>query len=41
VLFIPPEQLSDRRLGEPSSAIQEQVERGRKIEATRFVASRC
>ena len=36
---IPHEQLSDRRPGEPSAAIQERVERAREIQATRFAGT--
>jgi magnesium chelatase family protein len=36
---IPHEQLSDRRPGELSAAIQERVERARQIQATRFVGT--
>ncbi len=36
---IPHEQLSDRRLGETSAAIQERVDRARAIQATRFAGT--
>ena len=36
---IPHEQLSDRRPGEPSAAVQERVERAREIQATRFAGT--
>ena len=36
---IPHEQLSDRRPGKPSSAVQKRVERVREIQATRFAGT--